>query len=71
MIVPPIRETVRYLNLGEGGRGVVGETADPLAGVSVVEGVTSVGRGQAQVPAGLHGWHVLKKWHGIVSHFDL
>ena len=49
-----------HLYLGERGRGVVRQPAHPLAGVSVVERVASVGRRQAEVPARLHRRHVLQ-----------
>ena len=49
-----------HLYLGERGRGVVRQPADPLASVSVVERVASVGRRQAEVPARLHRRHVLQ-----------
>lgn len=48
-----------YLYLGQGRRRVVGEPADPLASVAVVEGVAPVGSREAQVSAGLHGGDIL------------
>ena len=38
----------------------MGQSADPLACVAVVKGVAAIGSRQAQVPASLHRWNILK-----------
>ena len=55
------------LNLSECGGGVVGQPANPLTGVTVVERVTSVGGVQTQVTASLFSRNILRGKKKIMS----
>ena len=58
MIISSLAST--DLDLSQSGGSVVGQTADPLSGVSVVEGVASVRGGQTKVTASFHRGNILK-----------
>ena len=52
-----------YLDVGQGGQGVMTETAHVISGVGVIERMAPIGHRQTQLAAVVDGSHVLE--HGI------